>query len=199
MKAWVVVLDTLQKTTTLLVLSTGSINKKKYSKATKNMGEQHTLSYRAEISKELRRILNSLVIRVFFKTSNTLGSKLVKSKDLIPTEKQTNCVYKINCRDCEQVYIGQTSRQLSTRINENRLAFKWQPRNPMELKRSQNNSAVAAHSVFTRHQVNFADVEIIQRGFGSRESLHITANKNCVNCSSGLKNHPAWQIVMDAL
>ena len=162
------------------------------------------LPYWVEISEELRRILNSFDIRVFFKTSNTLGSKLVKSKDLIPSEEQANCVYKINRRDCEQVYNGQTSRQLSTRINEHRLASKRQPRNPMELKHLEDCSAIAAHSLFTGYQVNFDDAEIIQRGFDSHkqrfmaECSHITANKNCVNRSSGSVIHPLWQIVMNA-
>ena len=122
----------------------------------------------------------------------------------VSTSLATNCVYKINCRDCESNYIEQTSRQLSTRINEYRLASKGQPENPMERKRLEDNSAIAAHSLFTRHRVNFDDAEIIQRGFGCHkvrfmvESLHITANENCLNHSSELGIHPTWQIVMDA-
>ena len=63
----------------------------------------------------------------------------MKSNVSKPTEKQTNWVFKINCRDCDSVYIGQTSRQLSTPIDEHRLASKRQPRIPIELKRLEEN------------------------------------------------------------
>jgi len=32
----------------------------------------------------------------------------------------TQNVYKINCNDCSASYVGQTKRQLGTRINEHR-------------------------------------------------------------------------------
>ena len=101
-------------------------------------------------------------------------------------------------------YLLIPSEKSSTRINEQRLASKREPRNPMELKCLEDNSATAAHSLFTGHQLNFDDAEIIQRGFDSHkqrfmaESLHIKANKNCVNRSTGLEIHPLWRIVMDA-
>jgi len=36
----------------------------------------------------------------------------------------TEIVYKINCKDCDQVYIGQTKRYLETRIKKHRRNIK---------------------------------------------------------------------------
>ena len=40
------------------------------------------------------------------------------AKDKISDEKKTGVVYKIPCKNCPKVYIGQTGRQLGTRVKE---------------------------------------------------------------------------------
>jgi len=36
------------------------------------------------------------------------------------THSQSECVYKINCLDCDASYVGQSKRQLATRIKEHK-------------------------------------------------------------------------------
>jgi len=43
-----------------------------------------------------------------------LDSIIKKGKDRLDTTLNTDIVYKINCLDCDQVYIGQTKRHLET-------------------------------------------------------------------------------------
>ena len=43
-----------------------------------------------------------------------------KDKDKVEKQKKVGVVYKIPCSQCEKVYIGETGRQLGTRITEHR-------------------------------------------------------------------------------
>jgi len=33
---------------------------------------------------------------------------------------QTDCVYRIDCSDCDMTYVGQTKRKLGTRVKEHK-------------------------------------------------------------------------------
>ena len=46
-------------------------------------------------------------------------------EDVYPKLFHTDIVYKIDCRDCEASYIGQTGRCLKTHINEHRNHINW--------------------------------------------------------------------------
>ena len=50
----------------------------------------------------------------------TLRKLLVSPKDKIPKDKQCGVVYQVPCHNCNQVYIGETGRQLGTRIDEDK-------------------------------------------------------------------------------
>ena len=50
------------------------------------------------------------------KPQTTLGQLLVLPKDEVEKQKKAGVVYKIPCSQCEKVYIGETGRQLGTRI-----------------------------------------------------------------------------------
>ena len=39
-------------------------------------------------------------------------------KDPVPVELRSNVVYKFTCASCNSCYVGETSRQLSTRIRK---------------------------------------------------------------------------------
>ncbi|KYN14843.1 hypothetical protein ALC57_12952, partial [Trachymyrmex cornetzi] len=41
-------------------------------------------------------------------------------KDGLPHDSKENVVYKINCKNCDASYVGQTGRKLKTRINEHK-------------------------------------------------------------------------------
>ena len=40
--------------------------------------------------------------------------------DKISDEEKTEVVYKIPCKNCERVYVGETGRPLGTRVKEHR-------------------------------------------------------------------------------
>ena len=59
-----------------------------------------------------------------FYTQTTLRRLLSKPKDHIPKEDRNNAVYKLNCKDCEAVYMGETKRTLNIRADEHITAIK---------------------------------------------------------------------------
>jgi len=53
-------------------------------------------------------------------SSNKLGKMIKAQKDDIPIGCNKNVVYKLDCKNCDVAYIGQTKRKLHTRVNEHR-------------------------------------------------------------------------------
>ena len=67
----------------------------------------------------------------------------VKDKDE-PKDRQ-GAVYKIKCYDCQASYIGETGRNLSTRLTEH----KWATKN------GDVNNHIAEHHLKTKHQIDW--------------------------------------------
>lgn len=57
-------------------------------------------------------------IETAYISQNKLDNIIKVHKDSIPKEKLRGVVYQIKCKDCESAYVGQTKRQLATRIKE---------------------------------------------------------------------------------
>jgi len=88
----------------------------------------------------------------------------------------TGVIYKINCKDCDKVYIGQTSRALRFRTREHKRAIFTGDR----------NSLLAQHCIKDNHVYDFDDVKIIDR-FSQRskrfflEAWHSIRDANAIN------------------
>ena len=65
----------------------------------------------------------------------------------------TEVVYKINCKDCEKVSIGQTSRALRSRTKEHKRA----------VFTGDKNSLLAQHCMQNNHEFDFEGVRIVDR------------------------------------
>ena len=70
------------------------------------------IPYTKGLSKGIRRICRDYGVKVAFKSD-----RLVKVKDKLCIDKQSSAVYKIPC-SCGKFYLGETTRQLGTRIKE---------------------------------------------------------------------------------
>ena len=66
---------------------------------------------------------------------------------------QSGWVRFFKCKDCDCVYIGQTSRVLKTRVKEHAKA----------IETLDDNSLLTKHHMLHSHQINLASVEIIDR------------------------------------
>ena len=116
-------------------------------------------------SEALSRVLNAAEIRVTYKKGQTLRSTLVHLKDKLPVDRTTNCLYKIKCTDCRAAYIGQTARELNTRVNEHKRRIGKRPRNMEDYNKLVRDSAIAEHALDTGHAVDLDNVKVIRWGF----------------------------------
>ncbi|KYM96667.1 hypothetical protein ALC62_12663, partial [Cyphomyrmex costatus] len=69
--------------------------------------------------------LNSSHLRVSYYSSNKLHEFIRVHKDPLPREKKSGVVYKISCKNCDASYVGQTCRQLKSRIAEHKNHIRW--------------------------------------------------------------------------
>ena len=92
-------------------------------------------------------------------------------------------MYKIKCKDCDCVYIGQTSRALKTRVKEHAKA----------IATLDENSLLAKHYMRHRHQIDLASAEIVDRSSAWRQRLileawHSVRDTNAINEHIALPN-----------
>lgn len=97
--------------------------------------------------------MNQFHVNVAHKPVKTVGSILKRPKDKFSEDLSTGVVYKIKCKDCEKVYIGQTSRALKTRTKEHKRA----------VITGDKNSLLAQHCAQNSHEFDLDDVQIVDR------------------------------------
>lgn len=94
-------------------------------------------------SERITRVLKGFNVKVAHKPIRTIANILKKPKDKISKETSKEVVYKIKCKDCACVYIGQTSRALKTRIKEHAKAITTMDK----------NSLLAEHCLLNQHEI----------------------------------------------
>ena len=103
-----------------------------------------TLPYIRGTSETITRILQPYNIRVAHKPITTLRSLLTNVKDRdIPEDRQRE-VYKIKCCNCQATYIGETGRNLGTRLTEHKQGT----------RNSDVNNHIAEQHLQTKHQID---------------------------------------------
>ncbi|GAA56608.1 hypothetical protein CLF_111206 [Clonorchis sinensis] len=108
------------------------------------------IPYKPGTSEIIRRILN---------TTNT--------RDRLLANRTRDCVYKIKCNDCTKLYIGQTAKELHTRVGEHRRKINSPPRNAYKYQVLPKDSAIAEHALDTGHKIDLENVEVLRRGLRS--------------------------------
>ena len=104
-------------------------------------------------------------------------------------------VYKVPCHDCEEVYVGETMRTLSTRVQEHKRHTR-----KAELQRS----AIAEHACSRGHRICWEGADIVDRESDWRsrkmkEALYIYTEKRkgaVMNKDDGWRIHETWQAVL---
>lgn len=114
------------------------------------------------------------------KTTNLLFSRL---KDKILISEESNLIYKIKCKDCEQCYIGQTKQFLQKRLKQHEYDCKINNINKLE------KTALALHHFNNNHHFDFQNPKILDKeiNFIKRnisEMIFITLQSNTTNLRS---------------
>ena len=65
-------------------------------------------------------VLKKINITLGFKSTKTFKNIVCKLKDRRNNLEKAGVVYKIECKDCESNYVGETGRCLQDRINEHK-------------------------------------------------------------------------------
>jgi len=105
-------------------------------------------------------------------------------------------VYKISCQDCDAFYIGQTKRQLGTRIKEHASDIN---------KKSGSPSVISEHRLNFKDEFNWDNIEIIdnERSYPKRlisEMVHIKKQLNGLNKQSDTDLLPiSYTSILDLL
>ncbi|BHF60453.1 hypothetical protein SprV_0100341800 [Sparganum proliferum] len=121
------------------------------------------LPYVKNVSEAVGRLLPPLGVGVAHRPEATIRRQLMKPKDPLPRQETSGVVYRIWCSCGESNYVGETGRQLRTRMAEHAAA----------VRRNDASSQVAAHSTRPDHTFKFDEAEILARGDNrvSRELL----------------------------
>ena len=80
-----------------------------------------TIPYIKGTSETIARILQPYDIRVAYKPITTLRHLLTKVKDRDEPNNRQGAVYKIKCSDCQASYIGETGRNVNTKLTEHKV------------------------------------------------------------------------------
>ena len=99
---------------------------------------------------------------------------MVKGKDKLNKDGKHNVIYQIKCQteDCQESYIGRTTKTLETKMREHRSNIRKQYPNE--------------HTVVTKHWFDWDNITIFdeEQNFNKlclSEMLHITTTKHMLN------------------
>ena len=81
-----------------------------------------TIPYIKGTSETILRILQPYIIRVAHKRTTTLRHLLTNVKDRKEPNKRQGAVYKIKCSNWQVSFIGETGRNLNTRLTKHKRA-----------------------------------------------------------------------------
>jgi len=121
--------------------------KKLFNKKTKKQNENinddgykgwFLIPFIPNVTEKFKNIANMLKSKLSFISLHKLGRIIKAQKDTLPVCSNKNVVYKLNCKDCNVTYIGQTKRRLNTRIMEHKKDI---------------NKINGKHSVITEHRL----------------------------------------------
>nr|VZI43034.1 unnamed protein product [Spirometra erinaceieuropaei] len=121
------------------------------------------LPYVKNVSEAVGCLLAPFGFGVAHRPEATIRRQLMRPKDPLPRQETSGVVYRIWC-SCEQSnYVGETGRQLQTRMAVHAAA----------VRRNDASSQVVAHSTRSGHTFKFDEAEILARGDNrvSRELL----------------------------
>lgn len=137
--------------------------------------------YAPEITNKLKQCFKQHNMAIVCASNNKLKSLLGSTKDKVDKLQKTG-IYEVSCDDCEQKYIGQTSRNLKVRFGEHMSHVKY--------NRPQKSS-VAEHILSNAHfNVSINNLKLIKsvnklEKLDAYESYHIHKCTNSMNNDEG--------------
>jgi len=138
------------------------------------------------VTRSFTNIARKNNLNAIFTINNKLTNFIKTGKDNIDKLKHSNVVYRISCNDCDATYVGQTKRQLNTRIREHKLDIN---------KTTGLPSVISQHRLSNNHEFQWDDIDILdkERKYHNRlisEMIHIKKQKNSINKQNDTEQFP---------
>ncbi|KYN14550.1 hypothetical protein ALC57_13247, partial [Trachymyrmex cornetzi] len=140
-----------------------------------------TVPFVAGVSERIKNLLKkSKVIKIAYKCINKLNNDISVQKDKLPQMMHTDVFYKVECKDCDASYVGQTRRTLKTRISEHRNHIN---------RNTDQRSVITEHRLEHTHDFDWDSVRILDQEqiLNKRlisEMIFIRNQKNGLNIQS---------------
>ena len=130
---------------------------------------------------KIQRVLNDVGVKVAMRPFVTIGKSLPFPKDPLDVNEITGIIYQVPCHDCPFVYIGQTKRDLQSRLSEHKRAIKYQ---------RPEKSALCENSITLDHIIDWNEATILstEKDYTKRlfaESWLINKSSNVINRNDG--------------
>jgi Reverse transcriptase (RNA-dependent DNA polymerase) len=111
------------------------------------------IPYVASLFYKMKQYFRTFEIGLVGRSTNTLyGSIFTKLKDKTDTCLKSGIVYRINCSDCNQFYIGNTKQYLKRRVGQHKSAVN---------KNANYYSAIAEHALDNNHSIDWNNYQIV--------------------------------------
>jgi len=107
------------------------------------------------LTEKFQNIANFLKSKLAFFSLHKLDRVIRAQKDMLPVGHNKNVVYKLSCKDCNMVYVGQTKRRLNTRIEEHM--------KDINKKTTANLSVISEHRLEFKHEFDWNNPSILDR------------------------------------
>jgi hypothetical protein len=135
------------------------------------------IPYLNSISKTIASAVDKSENLVGYRILNKLNSIIKVHKDKNALLTNTDVIYKIGCKNCDASYVGQTKRQLQTRLKEHKSNIKLD---------KTKHTVVSEHSVKFDHTFDWDNARIleIEHNYKKRltaEMIHIKEQANGIN------------------
>jgi len=118
-----------------------------------NRNHAMKIPYICNVSEDVKKIVKNMV-DVRYSIPRKLDTIIKKGKDKLETQQVTEIVYRINCKNCNGAYVGQTKRHLATRIKEHK----------NNIRNSTGNfSVVTDHRLKFDHDFDWINPEILHK------------------------------------
>lgn len=161
---------------------------------------QVVIPYVEKVSNAMARVLKKHGIAAAFRPFTTLRRLLVHPKDKLKTEETTECVYRIPCKNCDKVYVGETGRRFGTRLNEHKKEVEaeddraYTRSRKLRSNQERHKSAITDHALRENHVIDWTGAEIVDRETDRKtrwikEAIHIRKEgKKALNRDEGSYN-----------
>ena len=154
------------------------------------------LPYVQGLTEGVSRVLRKHQIASAIRPLKTIRNYLVHPKDKQETLEKSEVVYKIPCKNCNQVYIGETGRKFGTRLKEhekdveNNKKGQFTRTKRKESLQELNKSAITDHANQNNHEIDWEGARVIDResDYKTRtikEAMHIRVNGQVMNRDEG--------------